>query len=71
MGATSSLFEKGGRRAHADLRLLVRQSVEAIAVADLNGNGKPGLVAVVSNTPLAQNDISVYLIAVRLGFAPL
>jgi hypothetical protein len=43
------------------LRLLVGQSVEAIAVADLNGNGKPDLVAVVSNSSLTQNDLYVYL----------
>jgi Bacterial Ig domain/FG-GAP-like repeat len=43
------------------LRLLVGQSVEAIAVTDLNGDGKPDLVAVVSNAPLTQNDLFVYL----------
>jgi hypothetical protein len=43
------------------LRLLVGQSVEAIAVADLNGDGKPDLVAVVSNSSLTQNDLYVYL----------
>jgi hypothetical protein len=43
------------------LRLLVGQSVGAIAVADLNGDGKPDLVAVVSNSSLTQNDLNVYL----------
>jgi hypothetical protein len=43
------------------LRFLVGQSVEAIAVADLNGDGKPDLVAVVSNAPLTQNNLYVYL----------
>jgi hypothetical protein len=43
------------------LRLLVGQSVEAIAVADLNGDGKPDLVAVVSDSSLTQNDLDVYL----------
>jgi Bacterial Ig domain/FG-GAP-like repeat len=43
------------------LRLLVGQSVEAVAVADLNGDGKPDLVAVVSDSTLTQNDLYVYL----------
>jgi hypothetical protein len=42
------------------LRLLGGQSIEAIAVADLNGDGKADLVAVVSNPALTQNDIYVY-----------
>jgi hypothetical protein len=43
------------------VRLLVGQSVEAIAVADLNGDGKPDLVAVVSDSTLTQNNLYVYL----------
>jgi hypothetical protein len=43
------------------LRLLVGQSVEAIAIADLNGDGKPDLVAVVSNSSPTQSDLNVYL----------
>ena len=43
------------------LRLLLGQSVEAFAVADLNADGKPDLVAVVSNSPLTQNELYVYL----------
>jgi hypothetical protein len=43
------------------LRLLVGQSVEAIAVADLNGDGSLDLVAVVSNSTLTQNDLYVFL----------
>ena len=42
-------------------RLLVGQSVEAIAVADLNGDGKPDLVAVVSDASLTQNHLYVFL----------
>jgi hypothetical protein len=43
------------------IRLLVGQTVNAIAVADLNNDGKPDLVAVVSNAPVTQNDLYVYL----------
>lgn len=43
------------------LRLAVGQSVNAIAVADLNGDRKPDLVAVASNGSLTQNGLYVYL----------
>jgi len=43
------------------IRLLVGQSVEAVAVADFNGDGKVDLVAAVSNMTLSQNDLYVYL----------
>jgi Bacterial Ig domain/FG-GAP-like repeat len=43
------------------IRLLVGQSVEAIAVADMNGDGKSDLVASVSNAPVTQNDLYVFL----------
>ncbi len=43
------------------IRLLVGQSVEAVAVADFNGDGKLDLVAAVSNTSLTQNDLYVFL----------
>jgi hypothetical protein len=43
------------------VRLLVVQTVYAIAVADLNNDGKPDLVAVVSNAPVTQNDLYVFL----------
>jgi Bacterial Ig domain/FG-GAP-like repeat len=42
-------------------RLLVGQSVDAVAVADLNGDGKTDLVAAVSDSSLTQNDLYVYL----------
>jgi hypothetical protein len=53
---TSNPFGNG-----TPLRLLVGQSVEAVAVADLNGDGKSDLVAVVSDSALVQNDLYVYL----------
>jgi hypothetical protein len=43
------------------IRLLVGQSVEAVALADLNGDGEVDLVAVVSNSSLTQNDLYVFL----------
>jgi hypothetical protein len=43
------------------VRLLVGQTVYAIAVTDLNNDGKPDLVAVVSNAPVTQNDLYVFL----------
>jgi hypothetical protein len=43
------------------IRLLVGQSVEAVAVADFNGDGKLDLVAAVSNSSLTQNDLYVFL----------
>jgi hypothetical protein len=43
------------------VRLLVGQSVEAVAVADFNGDGKVDLVAAVSDMTLTQNDLYVYL----------
>src|ERR1700685_2022259 len=43
------------------IRLLVGQSVEAVAVADFNGDGKLDLVAAVSDSALVQNDLYVYL----------
>ena len=43
------------------IRLLVGQTVYAIAVTDLNNDGKPDLAAVVSNAPVTQNDLYVYL----------
>jgi FG-GAP-like repeat len=39
------------------LRLLVGQSIEAVAVADLNGDGKLDLVAVVSDATLTQSNL--------------
>jgi Bacterial Ig domain/FG-GAP-like repeat len=43
------------------IRLLVGQSVEAVAVADFNGDGKVDLVAAISDMSLTQNDLYVYL----------
>jgi hypothetical protein len=43
------------------LRLLAGQSVETIALSDLNGDGKLDLVAVVSNSALVQNNLYVFL----------
>jgi hypothetical protein len=43
------------------VRLLVGQSVNAIAVADLNNDGKLDLVAVVSDQTVTQNNLYVYL----------
>ncbi len=43
------------------LRLLVGQSVEAIAIADVNGDGKPDLVAVVSDQTLTLNGSQVFI----------
>jgi FG-GAP-like repeat len=43
------------------LRLLVGQSVNAIAVADLNNDGKTDLVAVVSDQTVTQNNLYVFL----------
>jgi hypothetical protein len=43
------------------IRLLVGQSVEAVAVGDFNGDGKIDLVAAVSDMTLTQNDLYVYL----------
>jgi hypothetical protein len=43
------------------IRLLVGQSVEAVAVADFNGDGKLDLVAAVSDMTLTQNDLYVFL----------
>jgi hypothetical protein len=43
------------------VRLLVGQTVNAIAIADLNNDGKPDLVAAVSNAPLTQNDLYAFL----------
>ncbi|MEO7206384.1 MAG: FG-GAP-like repeat-containing protein [Steroidobacteraceae bacterium] len=43
------------------IRLLVGQSVFAIAVADLNQDGKMDLVAVVSDASVTQNDLYVFL----------
>ena len=43
------------------IRLLVGQSVEAVAVADFNGDGKLDLVAAVSDGTLTQNDLYVFL----------
>ncbi len=43
------------------VRLLAGETVEAIAVADLNGDGKLDLVAAVSDGPLVQNDLYVFL----------
>lgn len=45
----------------APVRLLVGQSIQAIAVADLNGDGKVDLVAVVSDSTLTQNNLYVFL----------
>ena len=43
------------------VRLLVGQSVEAVAVADFNGDGNLDLVASVSDATLAQSDLYVFL----------
>jgi FG-GAP repeat len=43
------------------LRFLAGETVEAVAVADLNGDGKSDLVAVVSNGSLVQNNLYVFL----------
>jgi FG-GAP-like repeat len=43
------------------LRLLVGQSVNAIAIADFNNDGKMDLVAAVSDQTLTQNDLFVFL----------
>jgi Bacterial Ig domain/FG-GAP-like repeat len=43
------------------IRLLVGQSVEAVAVADFNSDGKLDLVAAVSDMTLTQNDLYVFL----------
>jgi hypothetical protein len=43
------------------LRLLLGQSVEAVALADLNADGKLDLVAVVSDGTAAQNNLYVFL----------
>jgi hypothetical protein len=43
------------------LRLLVGQTVQAISVADLNGDGKLDLVAAVSNPTLSVSNLYVYL----------
>ena len=44
----------------APVPLLVGQSVFAVALADLNHDGKVDLVAVVSNGPLTQNNLYVF-----------
>jgi hypothetical protein len=49
------------------VRLLVGQSIETIAVADLNGDGKVDLVAAVSDSPLTKNNLYVFL---NTGAAP-
>jgi Bacterial Ig domain/FG-GAP-like repeat len=43
------------------LRFLVGQTVDAVTVADLNGDGKQDLVAAVSDATLTQNDLYVFL----------
>jgi hypothetical protein len=43
------------------IRLLVGQSVEAVAVADFNGDGKPDLVAAGSDSSLTQNNLYLFL----------
>jgi hypothetical protein len=48
------------------IRLLVGQSVEAVPVADFNGDGKTDLVAAVSDMSLTQNELYVYLKRARV-----
>jgi hypothetical protein len=43
------------------LRFLVGQSIEAVSVADLNGDGQMDLVAAVSDATLTQSHLYVYL----------